>query len=58
MTDGTYDRRRRTAVTVARKQLADSKPVRESGACLEDKQYAVAIPTRRVRAADRWAEPR
>lgn len=45
------------AVTAAREQLADSGPVRESGAYLEDKQYAVAIHTRRVLDPDRWADP-
>jgi trehalose 6-phosphate phosphatase len=35
----------------------DSAAVRESGAFLEDKRYAVAVHTRRVPDRDRWAAP-
>ena len=47
----------RPAVSAAQADLADSGPVRESGAYLEDKQYAVAVHTRRVPHPERWAEP-
>jgi trehalose 6-phosphate phosphatase len=47
----------RPAVAAARAELADSAPVRDSGAHLEDKQYAVAVHIRRVPHPDRWAEP-
>jgi len=45
----------RPAVTAAREALRDASPVRESGAWLEDKEYAVAIHTRRTAEPDRWA---
>jgi trehalose 6-phosphate phosphatase len=45
----------RPAVTAARQDLHDRAEVRESGAYLEDKQYAFAIHTRRVADPARWA---
>jgi trehalose 6-phosphate phosphatase len=45
----------RPAVIAARQDLQDRAEVRESGAYLEDKQYAVAIHTRRVADPARWA---
>jgi trehalose 6-phosphate phosphatase len=45
----------RPAVMAARQNLHDRAEVRESGAYLEDKQYAVAIHTRRVADPARWA---
>ena len=47
----------RLAVKAAQQDLRDSAAVRDSGAYLEDKQYTVAIHTRRVADADRWAAP-
>jgi hypothetical protein len=37
--------------------LADHTAVRDSGAWLEDKRYAVAVHTRRVADPQRWAAP-
>jgi trehalose 6-phosphate phosphatase len=45
----------RPAVIAAQQDLRDCAPVRDSGAYLEDKRYAVAIHTRRVADSDRWA---
>jgi trehalose 6-phosphate phosphatase len=47
----------RPAVLAAQQDLRDSAAVRESGAHLEDKQYAVAVHTRRVPDRQRWAGP-
>jgi trehalose 6-phosphate phosphatase len=47
----------RAAVLAAQQDLRDCAAVRDSGAYLEDKQYAVAIHTRRVANPDRWAAP-
>jgi trehalose 6-phosphate phosphatase len=47
----------RPAVVAAQQDLRDSAAVRESGAFLEDKRYAVAVHTRRVPDRDRWAAP-
>ena len=47
----------RLAVKAAQQDLRDSAAVLDSGAYLEDKQYTVAIHTRRVADADRWAAP-
>jgi trehalose 6-phosphate phosphatase len=47
----------RPAVDAAHRELHDSAAVRDSGAFLEDKRYAVAVHTRRVADPDRWAEP-
>lgn len=47
----------RLAVKAAQQDLRDSAAVHDSGAYLEDKQYTVAIHTRRVADADRWAAP-
>jgi trehalose 6-phosphate phosphatase len=47
----------RPAVLAAQQDLRDCAAVRDSGAYLEDKQYAVAIHTRRVADPDRWAAP-
>ena len=41
----------------ARQGLRDCAAVRDSGAYLEDKQYAVAIHTRRVADRARWTTP-
>jgi trehalose 6-phosphate phosphatase len=41
----------------AHQELRDSAAVRDSGAWLEDKRYAVAVHTRRVADLDRWAGP-
>src|SRR5512132_3287279 len=45
----------RPAVIAAQQDLRDCAPVRDSGAYLEDKRYAVAIHTRRVPDSGRWA---
>ncbi|MFL6271141.1 MAG: trehalose-phosphatase, partial [Actinomycetes bacterium] len=45
------------AVVAAQQDLRDSAAVRESGAFLEDKRYAVAVHTRRVADPGRWAGP-
>jgi trehalose 6-phosphate phosphatase len=47
----------RPAVSAAAAALRDSAAVRDSGAWLEDKEYSVAVHTRRVPDRDRWAEP-
>jgi trehalose 6-phosphate phosphatase len=47
----------RPAVTAAARDLAADPAVRESGAHLEDKRYAVAVHTRRVADPARWAGP-
>jgi trehalose 6-phosphate phosphatase len=47
----------RPAVLTAEQDLRDCTAVRESGAYLEDKQFAVAIHTRRVPNRDRWTAP-
>jgi trehalose 6-phosphate phosphatase len=47
----------RPAVLAAHQDLRDSAAVRDSGAWLEDKEYAVAVHTRRVPDPDRWAGP-
>jgi trehalose 6-phosphate phosphatase len=47
----------RPAVQAAQQDLRDCAAVRDSGAYLEDKQYAVAIHTRRVGDPARWAAP-
>jgi trehalose 6-phosphate phosphatase len=47
----------RPAVVLAQQELRDSPAVRESGAYLEDKVYAVAVHTRRVANPARWAGP-
>jgi trehalose 6-phosphate phosphatase len=47
----------RPAVAAAYQDLRDSAAVRESGAFLEDKRYAVAVHTRRVPDRDHWAVP-
>jgi trehalose 6-phosphate phosphatase len=47
----------RPAVVAAQQDLRDTAAVRESGAFLEDKRYAVAVHTRRVPDRDRWAAP-
>jgi trehalose 6-phosphate phosphatase len=47
----------RPAVLAAHQDLRDSAAARDSGAYLEDKEYAVAIHTRRVADPDRWAAP-
>ena len=47
----------RPEVVAAQRDLADSPAVRDSGAYLEDKQYAVAVHTRRIADPARWAAP-
>jgi trehalose 6-phosphate phosphatase len=47
----------RPAVVAARQDLRDSPVVRDCGAYLEDKKYAVAVHTRRVSSPHRWAGP-
>jgi trehalose 6-phosphate phosphatase len=47
----------RPAVSAAAAALRNSAAVRDSGAWLEDKEYSVAVHTRRVPDRDRWAEP-
>jgi trehalose 6-phosphate phosphatase len=47
----------RPAVVAAQQGLRDSAAVRDSGAWLEDKQYAVAVHTRRVADPQRWSTP-
>jgi trehalose 6-phosphate phosphatase len=47
----------RPAVMAAEQDLRDCAAVRDSGAYLEDKQYGVAIHTRRVADAARWTTP-
>jgi trehalose 6-phosphate phosphatase len=45
----------RPAVVAAHQDLRNSTAVRDSGAWLEDKRYAVAVHTRRVADPRRWA---
>ena len=45
------------AVAAAARDLAADPAVRDSGAHLEDKRYAVAVHTRRIADPDRWAGP-
>lgn len=45
----------RPAVVAAERDLRDSAAVRDSGAHLEDKEFAVAVHTRRVADPPRWA---
>jgi trehalose 6-phosphate phosphatase len=45
----------RPAVVAAEQDLRDCAAVRDSGAYLEDKEYAVAVHTRRVADPGRWA---
>jgi trehalose 6-phosphate phosphatase len=47
----------RPAVMAARQDLRECAAVRDSGAYLEDKQYAVAIHTRRIADPARWTAP-
>jgi trehalose 6-phosphate phosphatase len=47
----------RPAVTAAHEDLRRSAAVRASGAYLEDKEYAVAVHTRRIFDPERWAAP-
>jgi len=47
----------RPAVMAAQQDLRDCPAVRDSGAYLEDKQYGVAIHTRRVADAASWTAP-
>jgi trehalose 6-phosphate phosphatase len=47
----------RPAVMAAQQDLRDCAAVRDSAAYLEDKQYAVAIHTRRVADRARWTAP-
>ena len=46
----------RATVAEAEAALRDSPAVRESGAWLEDKVYAVGVHTRRVAERDRWTD--
>ena len=47
----------RPAVAAAEEDLRSSEAVRSSGAHIEDKQYAVAVHTRRTDDPKRWTEP-
>src|ERR687892_1459085 len=47
----------RPAVVAAHEDLKTHPVVQASGAWLEDKEYAVAVHTRRVADPDRWAAP-
>jgi trehalose 6-phosphate phosphatase len=47
----------RPAVVAAHEDLKSHPAVQASGAFLEDKEYAVAVHTRRVADPDRWAAP-
>jgi trehalose 6-phosphate phosphatase len=47
----------RPAVVAAAKALQEAAAVRDSGAWLEDKEFAVAVHTRRIADPDRWAGP-
>jgi trehalose 6-phosphate phosphatase len=47
----------RPAVEAAQRDLREHRAVRDSGAFLEDKRYAVAVHTRRVADPGRWAGP-
>ncbi|SFL13483.1 trehalose-phosphatase [Geodermatophilus ruber] len=46
----------RAAVGAAAAALRDSPAVRDSGAWLEDKEYSIAVHTRRVPDRDRWTD--
>ena len=46
----------RPAVTAAGQALYESDAVRDSGAWLEDKEYSVAVHTRRVPDREQWTE--
>ena len=47
----------RPAVLAAGKALRNAPAVRDSGAWLEDKEYAVAVHTRRLADPGQWASP-
>jgi trehalose 6-phosphate phosphatase len=47
----------RPGVEAAHQDLREHPAVRDSGAWLEDKRYAVAVHTRRVADPERWATP-
>lgn len=47
----------RPAVVAATDDLRAAAAIVESGAFLEDKEYAVAVHTRRIEDPQRWAEP-
>ena len=47
----------RPAVEAAQRDLREHPAIRDSGAFLEDKRYAVAVHTRRVADPGRWAGP-
>lgn len=47
----------RPAVVAAERDLRNSAAVRDSGAYIEDKEYAVAVHTRRTDDPERWAGP-
>jgi trehalose 6-phosphate phosphatase len=47
----------RPTVVAAGQALRDAPAVRDSGAWLEDKEFAVAVHTRRIADPDRWAGP-
>jgi trehalose 6-phosphate phosphatase len=47
----------RPAVMSAERDLRDCAAVRESGAYLEDKEYAIAVHTRRIPDPGHWAAP-
>jgi trehalose 6-phosphate phosphatase len=47
----------RPAVLAAKDDLRESAAVRDSGAYLEDKEYSIAVHTRRVPDPQRWAAP-
>jgi trehalose 6-phosphate phosphatase len=47
----------RPKVVAAGEALRDAPAVRDSGAWLEDKEFAVAVHTRRIADPNRWASP-
>jgi trehalose 6-phosphate phosphatase len=47
----------RPTVTAAAQALRESDAVCDSGAWLEDKEYSVAVHTRRIPDRERWADP-
>ena len=47
----------RPRIVAAGQALQDAPAVRDSGAWLEDKEYAVAVHIRRIAEPDRWADP-
>jgi trehalose 6-phosphate phosphatase len=47
----------RPKVAAAAQALRESDAVRESGAWLEDKEFSIAVHTRRVPDRERWADP-